>query len=114
MEQQLRQAIQDACSKPDNYRVVVFPDFWLARDAAGHVNICREMEKAIARHIDRVTFTTFEFDRVCQFCGSQWEVAGKDQFDDLPEGQPLCCDAAIAEFDRVIQEARDAQQDDQH
>lgn len=36
---------------------------------------------------------------VCEFCGSEWEVQETDDDPDCPEGQPLCCQKAVEEFE---------------
>lgn len=63
----------------------------------------RLVEKYVNRHVDGIVGTGIRYttDQVCSFCGMNWTEATETdvaEFGDLKAGQPVCCDAAIAEW----------------
>ena len=74
-------------SKRVNYRVVIWPAYqrYIGGDSK---RISEELVASIKRHVDDVDRVEIEFDTVCEFCGSPWEQP------------PLCCEAAIQEWER--------------
>ena len=96
----IRASIRAACSERVNYRVVVEPVGPLGPRPAGPSD-CKALVRDIRRHVDGVSQVYVASDVVCKFCGYGWDAALDD------DGQPTCCDEAIAEFDRLVQEAQD-------
>lgn len=90
--------------KSENYRVVIEPyylDIGTPEQIKKRVHAtCNEIIDAVNRHIDNVSAVYMDCDSrdVCSHCGCDWceETVGEP---DCPKGTPLCCDAAIAEFD---------------
>lgn len=89
----------------ENHRVSVYPDeplFTKGRTPeelhAEQVLSCRSLIKEIKRHVDFGS-VDFDFDVLhsCSFCGLTWE--------EEDDGQPVCCAAAIAEWEAGRAEA---------
>lgn len=93
----------------DNYRLEITPDPW--RNGLSHDQmrgLLADLEKSVQRHVDGVADITQRWDTraECSFCGLEWEVlTTKDAADPRTqldehsvEGEPVCCDKAIAEF----------------
>lgn len=105
----------------DDFRVVITPrrlgDFgWMSmsdrmassdpeRDMRER---CEEIAAEVKRHVDNVDGieVTFTETHTCSHCGYGWEVLTADEAADAScqqdeqsvEGEPVCCDKAIAEF----------------
>ena len=86
--------VQKHCAQYGNYRVVVDP-------AEPGGTRCYEVMMAIRRHVDGVGRVQMKCDVVCKFCGYGWDAALDEA------GKPACCIEAVAEFDRLVQEAQD-------
>ena len=60
-----------------------------------YLEICKEIEDNIKRHIDNVDniVITHDVDELCEHCGYAWEVDS--------DGIPMCCDEAINEHNNL-------------
>ncbi|GAA3717871.1 hypothetical protein [Streptomyces tremellae] len=70
---------------------------------------CEEIAAAVKRHVDNVAAVEVRFTEThtCSFCGYDWEVLTAEAIAKYPtmtqdersvEGEPVCCEKAIAEF----------------
>lgn len=93
----------------ENYRVEITPDPW--RNGLSHDQmrgLLADLEKAVRRHVDGFAEVLQRWDTryECSHCGYEWETltaadVAKGTY--LPdehsvEGEPVCCEKAIAEF----------------
>ncbi|SDL33854.1 hypothetical protein [Streptomyces indicus] len=85
------------------------PDERMSGDpAAAYRERCEEIATAVGRHVDNVEAAIVRYDtrHECSFCGLTWEVLTaadaanpRSRLDEHSvEGEPVCCDEAIAEF----------------
>lgn len=97
----------------DNYRVEVSPDTWGLRasvltDHKAMRDLLADIERAVKRHVDGVDGMVQRWDtrEECSYCGYEWEVLSAKDAADVAncvdehsvEGEPVCCEKAIAEF----------------
>jgi len=89
-----------------NYRVVIYPEMGGASWREGKAEReCEEIKAQVIRHVDGVSrrnpqvFIEFDSDGVCEFCGRPWETDPDDSY-------PLCCDAAVEEWEDAQQPAQ--------
>lgn len=93
----------------ENYRLEITPDPW--RNGLSHDQmrgLLADLEKAVRRHVDGVADVVERWDtrEECSFCGLGWEVLTAREAANTAlrldehsvEGEPVCCDRAIAEF----------------
>ncbi|MFF4834044.1 hypothetical protein [Streptomyces sp. NPDC001315] len=93
----------------ENYRVEITPDPW--RSGRSHEQmrgLLADLEKAVRRHVDGVGDMVQRWDtrEECSHCGYAWEVLTareaadprNQQDEHSVEGEPVCCEKAIAEF----------------
>ena len=92
-----------------NYRIVVEPRSPFLGEITEHT--CQDIRDSIKRHIDNWMSVLIEWDMVCSFCDSPWEVASHDD-ETVKKGQPLCCEKAMDEWDaqkkRKVESCRDS------
>jgi ppGpp synthetase/RelA/SpoT-type nucleotidyltranferase len=64
---------------------------------------CEEIASQIKRHVDDVEGVSVVCDtnHNCSHCGYNWEVSENDKDPEFPKGTPLCCEAAIKEFEEA-------------
>jgi len=86
-----------------NYRVVVYPERMTGKWRDGEEErACKEIKEQIIRHVDGIAhrnpqvFVEFDSEQVCEFCGRPWET-------DPDDGYPLCCGAAVEEWEAAQQ-----------
>jgi len=74
----------------EDYRVVVWPEFYAWRKDAGKSN-CEDILTQIRRHVDGIKQSYIDFTEktFCEFCGSNWEG-----------DNPVCCDKAWEEWNK--------------
>jgi hypothetical protein len=97
----------------DKYRVELTPDTWgypasLRNDHEAMRRLMADVEKAVKRHVDGVEQVVSRWNtrEECSYCGYAWEVLtaaeaaddSTNQDEHSVEGEPVCCEAAIAEF----------------
>lgn len=95
--------LKDACVIRAHHRVVVVPEAGSAPGMphyATRQEQCDALVRQVRRHIDGARRVYVESDAVCRFCRSEWET------DD--DGQPVCCNAAVDQYDKLVEEAHDA------
>ena len=92
-----------------NYRVTVYPEepYFLENKTPEEqhriqMGSCEQLIEEIKRHVD---FDSIDYDLdvvyKCSFCGWEWE--------EEDDGQPVCCEAAVAEWEQGISEKKLAQ-----
>lgn len=64
---------------------------------------CEEIASEIKRHVKNVGWINVEHDTdvKCSLCGREWEESLDDSVPDCPKGSPLCCEAAIKEWEET-------------
>lgn len=97
----------------DNYRIELTPDTFRVRASVltNHEQmrgLLADIEQAVKRHVDGVGQMIPRWDtrEECSFCGCGWEVLTAKEAADprnqhdghSAEGEPVCCEKAIAEF----------------
>ena len=93
----------------EDYRIEITPATW--RDGLSHEQMREllvELEKSVRRHVDGLDGVTQRWTTryECSHCGLEWEVLTAwqakgeryRQDEHSAEGEPVCCDKAIAEF----------------
>ena len=101
---ELRARVREACSERTNYRIVVEPPEPHATRYPARQEQCAAIAQLIRSYIGGMKQVYVTSERVCKFCGYGWETHA--------DGVPGCCDAAMAESDRLWQEAQDAPTDE--
>jgi hypothetical protein len=97
----------------DNYRIEITPDTWGMRksihdDHSAMRGLLADIERAVKRHVDGVDQILPRWDtrEECSHCEYAWETLtaaeaadSRQQMDEHSvEGEPVCCEKAIAEF----------------
>jgi len=93
----------------EDYRVEIIPATW--RNGLSHEQmreLLADLEKSVRRHVDGFDAVTQSWNTryECSHCGLEWEALtawqAKDeryrQDEHSVEGEPVCCEKAIAEF----------------
>jgi len=64
----------------------------------------KEMQEQIRRHVDNVQDVRVEYDidEVCSHCNLSWEVSEDNTDPNFPKGTPVCCQAAIDEYNNLV------------
>jgi hypothetical protein len=78
----------------EDYRIEITPATW--RDGLSHEQmrgLLADLEKSVRRHVDGFDGVTQRWSTryECSHCGLEWEAHSV-------EGEPVCCEEAIAEF----------------
>jgi len=81
-----------------DYRLTVWPGAWFSR-IPGDKSDCEDILEQIQRHVNGIKQVNIEFTTkdICEFCKSKWE---QDE-----NGQPVCCNKAVEEWDRLKSES---------
>ena len=98
-------------TKQGNFRVIVEPDepWGSATDEKWRSN-CNQIIADIQRHVDGFIQISWESDTLCGFCDSIWEVQTYNNVrDQIPKGQPLCCEEAMKEWEEQQREREEQQ-----
>jgi hypothetical protein len=93
--------------KKSNYRIVVEPKthiFGIELSEETQKRDLRDMEEQIKRHVDNIGYISVQCDtdEVCSHCNLTWEVSADDSDPDFPKGTPVCCQAAIDEYNAAV------------
>lgn len=84
----------------ENVRVIVRPYDGYGHDFKTLLDICKDIDKQIERHIDDVGETEIDWDAndYCEFCGNPWEINNDATDENWLLGEPLCCKKAQEEW----------------
>lgn len=82
-----------------NYRIEITPFYYGFENPTPQKekSDCEAILEQIKRHLDDCKNASIECDEgdICEFCESTWET------DDDGDGAPMCCEAAIAEWQAI-------------
>ena len=88
-----------------DYHVVVRPEISNYHNSNVEQSFCLKIQEQIRRHVDGVEqcYIGYTEQTICEFCKSGWE---EDE-----NGQPLCCNRAIEEWDKLHKTNKEADHD---